>query len=253
MDGGLPTGGRSITRDEFAGLLRAHWSVLWAVATGVLGSRERASDALQEASLVGLGKLSGFTPGTSFVQWMSQIVRFTALNHARKHKRAVDLGTLAQGEGTVERGGDDRVSVIDSAAAKTEAVEGARAVVMSGRGLDVDADRAGLDDDLSRALGQISDEARTCLIMRVVLEMTYKEIAGSLGIPENTAMSHVHRARKQMHETLSASQGRDAAAKGGGDETADQSGIALSKPANGRDATNASERRASRTDHGAQS
>lgn len=203
MDGGSSTGGRSITRDEFAGLLRAHWSVLWAVAAGVLGSRERATDALQEASMVALGKLSEFTKGTSFVHWMSQIVRFTALNHARKHKRGVDHGTVAPGEGERTRGGGERGSVIDSAAAQERSVEGVRAVTSSGRGLTVDADRAGLDDELARALMQIGEDARTCLIMRVVLEMTYKEIAGCLGMPENTAMSLVHRARKQMQEKLS--------------------------------------------------
>lgn len=204
MDGGSSTGGRSITRDEFAGLLRAHWSVLWAVGAGVMGSRERASDALQEASLVALGKLDEFTPGTSFVHWMSQIVRFTALNHARKHKRGIDLGTVSSGAGTNERGGGERGSVIESAAAQSTVVEGSQAVVVSGRGLSVDADRAGLDDELSRALGQVGEDARTCLIMRVVLEMTYKEIASCLGIPENTAMSHVHRARKQIQEKLTA-------------------------------------------------
>lgn len=252
MDGGSSTGGRSITRDEFAGLLHAHWSVLWAVGAGVLGSRERASDALQEASLVALGKLNEFTPGTSFVHWMSQIVRFTALNHARKHKRGIDLGTVAPGAGTNERGGGERGSVIESAAAQTKVVDGSRAVVISGNGLGVDADRAGLDDELSRALGQVSEDARTCLIMRVVLEMTYKEIADCLGIPENTAMSHVHRARKQIQAKLTTYGSTNVSSASGPSEGGNSDRCETTKLTGVKNVTGGAEGRSNRTDYGAQ-
>ncbi|MBL0871037.1 MAG: sigma-70 family RNA polymerase sigma factor [Phycisphaerales bacterium] len=214
MEGGSSTGGRTVTREEFAGLLRAHWSALWAVAAGVLGSRERATDALQDASIVALGKLGEFSPGTSFVHWMSQIVRYTALNQARKHQRGVALGTVGHGEGSSGRNADERASKIELAEARAVSTGANQAVIVSGRGLGVDADRAGLDDELSRALGQVSEDARTCLIMRAVLEMTYKEIATCLGIPENTAMSHVHRARKQLQQHFG-EQVNSGVAKGG--------------------------------------
>ncbi|MCL4210660.1 MAG: RNA polymerase sigma factor [Phycisphaerales bacterium] len=44
------------------------------------------------------------------------------------------------------------------------------------------------------------------LLLRVVEGLEYREIASSLGIPEGTAMSHVHRTRSTLRERLSGRQ-----------------------------------------------
>ena len=61
------------------------------------------------------------------------------------------------------------------------------------------------DDQTRRALQQLDETPRSCLLMRTVLDMSYRQIAEALGIPENTAMSHVHRSRQRMRESLLAS------------------------------------------------
>lgn len=126
--------------------------------------------------MIALGKLNEFHPGTSFVAWMGQIVRFTALNERRRNLRthtvATDPGVLGE-------------SVAGRSSHRAEGVSFASA-------------------DIAQALGGLDDVARACLLMRTVVEMTYQQIAEALGIPEGTAMSHVHRSRQQLRKVLSA-------------------------------------------------
>src|SRR5262249_21273134 len=65
-------------------------------------------------------------------------------------------------------------------------------------------DQAEFDDLVLFALRQLSDLARTCLLLRVVGHYSYDEIAQTLRIPEGTAMSHVHRAKKSIRRRLMA-------------------------------------------------
>ena len=48
----------------------------------------------------------------------------------------------------------------------------------------------------------MSETARSCLLLKTVMELEYREIAVLLDIAEGTAMSHVHRARNRMRELL---------------------------------------------------
>jgi RNA polymerase sigma-70 factor (ECF subfamily) len=58
------------------------------------------------------------------------------------------------------------------------------------------------DDEVLSALREISDVARMCLLLRVVQQLSYDDIAQTLHIPAGTAMSHVHRAKQSIRERL---------------------------------------------------
>ena len=60
---------------------------LLSIALHLTGHPAEAEDVLQEAAVVALGKLSQYEPGTSFSAWMSQMVRYIALNRKRKLER----------------------------------------------------------------------------------------------------------------------------------------------------------------------
>lgn len=146
--------------DEFAQELARSSRLLWCLAAAVLGEGAGADDVLQEAALIALQKLDEFAIGTHFPGWMGQIVRYTALNHRRKRERLRSLDVK-----------------------DTEEVED-----LAGRtGLTGSSEM--FDDRLLRALRELSETARTCLLMRTVLELEYREIARALSIPEGTAMT----------------------------------------------------------------
>lgn len=136
---------------------------------------------MQEAAVIALGKLGEFTPGTSFVAWMGQIVRFVALNRARRREAA-----------PVEP------EALDRAAGGT-APPAPLALGPKGQ---LDPDQLHFDDRLSKGLATLSETARACLLLRTVEGLDYDEISAALGIPPGTAMSHVHRARAQLRKAL---------------------------------------------------
>ncbi len=160
------------------------YRALWCIAAGVLGDRSGAADMVQDAAVTGLRKLHEFQPGTSFLAWMARIVRFTAINQRRKHQRHRTGGVWPAGlDASLGRGRAETSPGIDS------------------RGGMVDA-AVMFDDRILAALHTLTEQARACLLLRVVLDMPYREIALALDIPEGTAMSHVHRARRQMRASL---------------------------------------------------
>lgn len=157
-----------LTHDAFAERFEGAARVLWTIAAAVLGHRAQVEDVIQEAAIVGLEKLDQFDPNTHFEAWMGRIVRFVALNHLRREARR-------------------RTS-------QPELLESVPAV----EPLDHD-----LDDTLQAALAGLRPVVRACLLLKVVEELEYREIAQVLEIPEGTAMSHVHRARHALQSQLS--------------------------------------------------
>jgi RNA polymerase sigma-70 factor (ECF subfamily) len=63
--------------------------------------------------------------------------------------------------------------------------------------------------ELERALEAVSVEFREVMVMRELEDLSYKQIAGIVGIPIGTVMSRLGRGRKQLAEIL-ASTNRDA-------------------------------------------
>jgi len=160
--------------------------MLRAVAAGVTGRPGMVEDVVQEAALVGLRKFDSFEEGTSFTAWMAKIVRLTALNLARKAGREGAAAT-----------GVDPDSVDAGPEPESERGEGA----FDRKGRFPEGERL-FDDRVLHALNQLEETARVCLLLRVLQDMPYKEISQTLEIPEGTAMSHVHRARAAMRQSL---------------------------------------------------
>ena len=175
--------GASLSPTEFAERFEAAAGVLWTVAAGVLGDRSQAEDVLQEACVIALQKLHQFRAKTSFTAWMGRIVRFVALNHLRSRARR----RIVFDENELEE------QSADPTAHELELVGGHGQLA---------GDQGHFDDELVQALGELRPIARACLLLKVVSELEYAQIGRVLGIPEGTAMSHVHRARHALRERL---------------------------------------------------
>jgi len=170
-----------LSQSEFAQLFQEHARALWCIAVAVLGNRDEAEDVLQESALTGLAKRQEFVRGTSFAHWMGQVVRYTALNEGRRRR-----------------------------VRKASSVDGLRATARDGPP-DVSEP---FDDRVLAALASLDETARACLLMRTVLDFSYRQISESLQIAEGTAMSHVHRSRMRMRAALLASERSSASGLG---------------------------------------
>ncbi|MGQ0629056.1 MAG: RNA polymerase sigma factor [Phycisphaerales bacterium] len=177
-DGALPVAGPASRLDAagFAERFAAASKALWGIAAAIVRDRTEAHDVVQEAAMVALSKLDEFDARSSFVAWAGQIVRFTALNEARRRRRSRQSATDPQIVVTLGRNAP--------AQANSDAV---------------------FDRAVQQALDELDDTQRTCLLMRTTLDLTYPQISEALGIPEGTAMSHVHRARAAMRAALAGS------------------------------------------------
>ncbi len=58
------------------------------------------------------------------------------------------------------------------------------------------------DDQLISVLNSMSAKARCCLLLRIVDELSYKEISGRMGISQGTAMSLVYRSKNLLRRKL---------------------------------------------------
>lgn len=181
------TGSRTnrLSKDEFARRFRESWRVLWCIAAGETSDRSSADDVVQQAALVALERLDDFDPSTSFLAWMAQIVRYTAMNEVQKVRR--------------RRTSSTDPATMDTAPSPAHPVENPRtdkpSISSFGQLL---TDQNVFDDRLIAALRTLDTVARSCLLMRIVLDTPYKEISLVLGIPPGTAMSHVDRARRSL-------------------------------------------------------
>lgn len=187
--GGSPSGG-ILSAGDFTRRFQESSRLLWTVAAGVCGEASEAEDVLQEAALMAWDKIEDFQPGTNFAAWVGKFVRFVALNHVRKRGRRRTTAT-------------DPALLVDHAdepAAHNGTGRPAGAPV-DGLGRLRD-DQTAFDDRVLAGLRELAEIPRACLLLRTVLELGYREISGLLGIPEGTAMSHVHRSRLQMRERL---------------------------------------------------
>jgi RNA polymerase sigma-70 factor (ECF subfamily) len=166
---------------EFVSEFRDSFRALWLTAVSIVQDPALADDVVQEAAVVALNKLDQFRRGTSFKAWAGQIVRNVAMNRVRseRRRRASSLSTAVD---------DDRPPLRLVASTPDDAVEHD----------DV------FDRKVLAALSDVAEVPRACLLLRTVEGLAYPEIAKLLGIPEGTAMSHVHRTRQLLRTRLAA-------------------------------------------------
>lgn len=172
-------------RSRFAAHYQDAYPRLWLVAAAIVRDRVQAEDIVQEAALIGLRKLDQYTVGTNFGAWMSEIVRRCAMNYARKKQNRKTIPSDPQ---TI----DETTGLATSPNPKA---------VVSKIGQLVE-NQTEFDDEILHGLDSLSEDARCCLLLRVVQQLSYKEISDLIGIPEGTAMSHVHRSKATLREQL---------------------------------------------------
>ncbi len=176
----------TLDRTEFAAQLNEAFPRLWLMAAAIVGDRTQAEDIVQEAVLIAYQKLADFSPGTNLTAWLAQIVRYLAANYVRKIS---NRGTNSADPQILDKTVGSHKSTHETAS------------ILGSRG-QLDSDQPAFDDDTVRALNLLGEEARCCVLLRVVQQLSYDEISQLLQIPAGTAMSHVHRGKKTMREFL---------------------------------------------------
>jgi RNA polymerase sigma-70 factor, ECF subfamily len=161
----------------FEELVARHRDKIYARAFSMVRNEEDAIDLSQEAWVKAWQRLRQFQGDSSFLTWMTRIVINLCLDKLRKMKRerAESIENLEEESGGVER---QMPMVTPNPTEKLE--------------------RSELRARIDKALGQLSYEHRTVLILHEFEELEYKEIAKRMQCSIGTVMSRLFYARRKM-------------------------------------------------------
>ncbi len=159
----------------------AHRRAAYLLALQLLGNRDDALDASQDALLRFFSTLDRFRPEQPVRPWLYSIVR----------NRCRDL---------MRRGRVRRAESLDSSDEEHWRPE----LVDASADPELDAARAELRRKVFAALGTLGQEHREILVLRDYQDLSYQEIASVLRVPRGTVMSRLHRARKALGAALHA-------------------------------------------------
>src|SRR5947207_14398764 len=165
----------------FEELVARHRDKIYARAFSMMRNEEEAIDLSQEAWVKGWQRLKQFQGEASFVTWMTRIVINLCLDQLRKQKRHRTESIEAM---TEESGGVERQMPVVTVN-PTERLE-----------------RGELRQRIDKALGQLSYEHRTVLVLHEFEEMEYKVIAKTMGCSIGTVMSRLFYARRKLAALL---------------------------------------------------
>jgi RNA polymerase sigma-70 factor (ECF subfamily) len=167
----------------FEELVARHRDKIYARAFSMMRNEDEATDLSQEAWVKGWQRLKQFQGDSSFVTWMTRIVINLCLDQLRKHKRqrAESIELMEEESGGVER----QMPVVT--VNPTEGLE-----------------RSELRQRIDKALGMLSYEHRTVLILHEFEDLEYKEIAKRMECSIGTVMSRLFYARRRMANLMAA-------------------------------------------------
>ncbi len=165
----------------FRQLFESYRMRAYRVAYRFLGNHEDALDAVQDAFIKAFRGLAGFERRAQFRTWLMRIVTNTCLD--RRRARRSDLSTPMEPEVEETASVDGRPhGAVDRPLDAMQAEE--------------------LRVALHEALGRLSEAHRTVFVLHAEEEMTYREIAETLGISEGTVMSRLFHARRNLQKIL---------------------------------------------------
>ena len=165
----------------FEELVARHRDKIYARAFSMVRNEDEALDLSQEAWVKSWQRLNQFQGQSSFGTWLTRIVINLCLDQLRKRKRqrAESIEEMDEEHGGVER----QMPVVT--VNPTERLE-----------------RVELGHIIDQALGQLSYEHRTVLILHEFEEMEYKQIAKEMNCSIGTVMSRLFYARRKMAALL---------------------------------------------------
>ena len=165
----------------FEELVARHRDKIYARAFSMMRNEEEAVDLSQEAWVKSWQKLNQFQGQSSFVTWMTRITINLCLDQLRRQKRfrTESIEQMDEESGGVER----QMPVVTPN--PTEGLE-----------------RVELRRRIDEALGKLSYEHRTVLVMHEFEELEYKEIAKRMECSIGTVMSRLFYARRKMANLL---------------------------------------------------
>jgi RNA polymerase sigma-70 factor (ECF subfamily) len=177
-DAGLAARARNGESKAFTELVSRHQDRVFRFVLRMTGSREEAMDITQDTFMKAWQVMPRWRPEAQFGTWLLQIARNGALDVLRRNA-VVGFEPL-----------DDDLPAADPMPGPEEHVHARRRL-----------------ESLDAALRSLAVEHREVLLLREVEDLSYGEIAETLGIAEGTVKSRIARARAALLERFAPATG----------------------------------------------
>lgn len=165
--------------DAFAVIVDRYGQLMYRYAFRLVGNEHDAAEVVQEALVSAWSGLHSFAGLSSLKTWLYRLV----------HRRTADLIRRRR---PTPVGGDDVLTQLAGPAAREETADPARQYADSE-----------LLEELHSVLQTLPWTQRSVWVLRELEEMSYDEIASTLGIPVGSVRGHLHRGRRTVSERMS--------------------------------------------------
>src|ERR1700687_5588285 len=154
-------------------IVRQYWRKVFNVAYKFVGKHDEAEDLTQDIFLKIFKSLDTFDRRANFQTWLISVSRNLCIDHYRSVRKERE---------TIDRDVDaNELSPTSHDPGPIAALEQRDRVVL-----------------LRHALAELPRTLRTAVLMRDIQEMSYQEIAVTLGLPEGTVKSRINRGRAEL-------------------------------------------------------
>ncbi len=165
----------------YAMLMRRNNQKLYRLARGVLGDDAEAEEAVQAGYVRAFTHIESFRGEASIATWLARIVLNEAMARQRRRRPTVDIDDVSE----------------DLIAAEPAALVGPREPSPEQALARREINRA-----IERAVDALPAAFRSVFVLRAIEQLSIEETARSLGIPEETVKTRLHRANKSLRRAL---------------------------------------------------
>jgi RNA polymerase sigma-70 factor (ECF subfamily) len=166
------------SQSAFEQIVRRYQRPVISLIARVTGDYALAEDLAQETFVKAFRSLSAFDTTRRLSSWLFRIAHNTAVDAMRRSRRqpaSIEAGYVASAPGSNEPAAPPGPDPIE---------------------------RQELGRALEAALAALRPDQRAAIVLRYESGLSFDEIGIVLSIPEATARSHVHRARKELARLL---------------------------------------------------
>lgn len=157
----------------FGEIVDRYQPILYQLAYKILLNRDDALDAVQDAFVLAYRALDQFDIGRSFYLWLYRIAYNAAIKTYNRRNQGQEMVYLDSLENP-----DDFLTDCEKPVKELLNAE--------------------FEEKLKAAIEKLQPDYRAVFVLRVQEEMSYRDIASVLSIPEGTVMSRLARAREKL-------------------------------------------------------
>ena len=152
-------------KKAFEAIVKKYHNVLYYTALGIVGSGWEALDICQETFIKAFNSINSLKDKSKFRSWINRILVNKCNDYFRKNKNEVCVDFIEETGGFIEEGREESI-------------------------------------DLLRALSSLKENSRVVLTLRYFQDLSLKEIAAILDIPEGTVKSRLSNGLEEMRKLM---------------------------------------------------